>query len=461
MYGAPALPPDFTALPQVNADAPKGGRIILGEAGSFDSMNPFILKGRAPAALTSLTVETLMGRNYDEPFALYGLLRSWSWARGALDARLLLGWICAAMVAGALRWRPAAWITGGRGTGKSTLHEVLGYVLGEGLVSVADASPAGVWQRLRHDSLPVALDELEAEEDGRKAQALVRLARAAASGSMVLRGGADHSGTSFVARSAFLFSSILIPPLQGQDRSRLAILELGELAGSPPPKLDGAALREIGRQLLRRMCDGWHRWDQTLERWRAELTAAGHNARGADQFGTLLTAADLALYDAAPESDSIGEIVELLRASSLAEIDDDVRDELRARDHLLSQVIDPWKSGERRTVAEWVNRASRPLTAHASEEDREQAQRVLQIYGLKVLWREGVPWVAIANQHSGLGALFERSHWAGKSGTSGVWAQAFRRLEGAERSKSAVRFGAYTARATLVPIATMLPEGGE
>jgi len=74
MYGAPALAPDFTALPQVNVDAPKGGRIILGEAGSFDSMNPFILKGRAPAALTSLSVETLMGRNYDEPFALYGLL---------------------------------------------------------------------------------------------------------------------------------------------------------------------------------------------------------------------------------------------------------------------------------------------------------------------------------------------------------------------------------------------------
>lgn len=74
MYGAPALPPDFVSLPQVNADAPKGGRILLGEAGSFDSMNPFILKGRAPAALSSLSVETLMGRNYDEPFSLYGLL---------------------------------------------------------------------------------------------------------------------------------------------------------------------------------------------------------------------------------------------------------------------------------------------------------------------------------------------------------------------------------------------------
>ena len=74
MYGQPALPPDFVSLPQVNPDAPKGGRIVFGESGSFDSMNPFILKGRAPAGLSGLTVETLMGRNYDEPFTLYGLL---------------------------------------------------------------------------------------------------------------------------------------------------------------------------------------------------------------------------------------------------------------------------------------------------------------------------------------------------------------------------------------------------
>ncbi len=389
---------------------------------------------------------------------LYRLLRSWNWERGGLDARLLLGWITAAMIAGALKWRPAVWLTGGRGTGKSTLHDVLGYLLGDGLVAVADGSPAGIWQKLKHDSLPVALDELEAEEDGRKAQALVRLARAAASGAMILRGGSDHQATSFVARSAFLFSSILIPPLQGQDRSRLAILELGELGDALPPKLDGGTLRELGRQLLRRMLDGWHRFDQTLERWRAELTAAGHSARGADQFGTLLTAADLALYDELPDSDSIAEIVDALKASSLSEIDDDIRDEFRARDHLLSQVIDPWKSGERRTLAEWIHRAERPIKALQGSEDREQAQRILAIYGIKVQWNHGKAFVAIANQHSGLAALFERSHWAGRSGTSGVWMQAFRRLPGAERSKGAVRFGAFTARATLVPVEAMLPE---
>ncbi len=74
MYGAPALPPDFVSLPQANPDAPKGGKIIFGESGSFDSLNPFIVKGVPPAGLSALTVETLLGRSYDEAFTLYGLL---------------------------------------------------------------------------------------------------------------------------------------------------------------------------------------------------------------------------------------------------------------------------------------------------------------------------------------------------------------------------------------------------
>lgn len=74
MYGAPALPQGFVSLPYSNPNAPKGGTIVTGEVGQFDSLNPFILKGRAPYALSGLTVESLMGRSYDEPFTLYGLL---------------------------------------------------------------------------------------------------------------------------------------------------------------------------------------------------------------------------------------------------------------------------------------------------------------------------------------------------------------------------------------------------
>jgi peptide/nickel transport system substrate-binding protein len=74
MYGEPALPPDFVALPYANPDAPQGGRIIFGEAGSFDSMRPHIVKGSAPYAVGAFVFDTLMARSYDEPFSLYGLL---------------------------------------------------------------------------------------------------------------------------------------------------------------------------------------------------------------------------------------------------------------------------------------------------------------------------------------------------------------------------------------------------
>lgn len=74
MYGAPALPPDFVSLPYANPDAPKGGRVVTGDVGGFDSLNPFILRGTPPWQLASLTHETLMGRSWDEPFTLYGLL---------------------------------------------------------------------------------------------------------------------------------------------------------------------------------------------------------------------------------------------------------------------------------------------------------------------------------------------------------------------------------------------------
>ncbi len=74
MYGEPQLPPDFVSLPYANPEAPQGGTIVFGEVGGFDSLNPYILRGRAPWGIQVHVFETLMARNWDEPFALYGLL---------------------------------------------------------------------------------------------------------------------------------------------------------------------------------------------------------------------------------------------------------------------------------------------------------------------------------------------------------------------------------------------------
>jgi peptide/nickel transport system substrate-binding protein len=74
MHGAPALPPDFTHMPYANPDAPKGGRLVQGILGTFDSLNPLIVKGLAVQQIRGFVVESLMARGNDEAFTLYGLL---------------------------------------------------------------------------------------------------------------------------------------------------------------------------------------------------------------------------------------------------------------------------------------------------------------------------------------------------------------------------------------------------
>lgn len=74
MHGKPALPADFTHMPYANPDAPKGGRLTWGILGTFDSLNPFIVRGLAVQPIRSYVVESLLARGQDEPFTLYGLL---------------------------------------------------------------------------------------------------------------------------------------------------------------------------------------------------------------------------------------------------------------------------------------------------------------------------------------------------------------------------------------------------
>jgi len=74
MHGEPALPSGFLHLPYANPDAPQGGKLRQALTGSFDSLNPFIVKGNAASGVRTYVFESLMGRNWAEPFSLYGLL---------------------------------------------------------------------------------------------------------------------------------------------------------------------------------------------------------------------------------------------------------------------------------------------------------------------------------------------------------------------------------------------------
>ena len=74
MHGEPVLAAGFTHLPYVDPQAPKGGVLRQAVTGSFDSTNPFIVRGQAATGVRTLVFESLLGRNWGEPFSLYGLL---------------------------------------------------------------------------------------------------------------------------------------------------------------------------------------------------------------------------------------------------------------------------------------------------------------------------------------------------------------------------------------------------
>jgi len=73
MHGDVKYPPGFKNFDYVNPDAPKGGDVRMAAIGTFDSFNPFILRG-VPAAAVGATFDTLMVNSADEPFTEYCLV---------------------------------------------------------------------------------------------------------------------------------------------------------------------------------------------------------------------------------------------------------------------------------------------------------------------------------------------------------------------------------------------------
>ena len=73
MHGQPKYGPDFHHLDYVNPDAPKGGEFRRAATGTFDNLNPFIIKG-VVAHGRHHVFESLLKRTWDEPFSLYGLI---------------------------------------------------------------------------------------------------------------------------------------------------------------------------------------------------------------------------------------------------------------------------------------------------------------------------------------------------------------------------------------------------
>jgi len=430
---------------------------------------------------------------------MLSLLRKWTWQRPLIDPYLMLGAIGHFPFGGACDWRSHIWVTGDSATGKSTLErKVLMPVFEGASLRTHDATEASIRQTLGQQTLPVFFDELEAEANNDRAQRVIKLARLASSGGEAHRGGSDHVASSFKAQSCFYFSSILLPPSLAQDRNRMAILEMLPIpAGVAPPMIEIQRMRELGRQLRRRVIDQWERLEPTLDAYRAALARAGHKGRSADQFGTLLAFADLLLFDGEPgvprpgdeEGGGLDFWAGQLRADTLAETADNASDSEEACTFLAHSMLQLRGGDEPEPISRFLERACGMHGTAAIEIDN--ARRRLENHGLKIVtavekppgpedppgtaarWgardaQLGEPlYLAIASRHEALARIFRDKRWA-----DGVWSQTFARVRlvdgaGAIRKGKAgndlvairrvqVRFAGASCKATLVPIEALL-----
>ncbi len=73
MHGTPKYTEKSAHLEYANPDAPEGGRFIYSALGTFDTVNPFSIKGKAAEGLDYI-YDRLSIRTWDEPFTLYPLI---------------------------------------------------------------------------------------------------------------------------------------------------------------------------------------------------------------------------------------------------------------------------------------------------------------------------------------------------------------------------------------------------
>lgn len=420
---------------------------------------------------------------------LLALLSTWNWSRGELDARLMLGWCAAATLCGALDWRPHVWLGGQRGTGKSTLMRLLEwlFVANEGIITSADPTAAGIRSKLQQDALPVAFDEAESSEDNQRLFGLIKMALVASSGGTIDRGTSDHGNIEFTARFMGIFASIARPPLNGAEASRIAMLTLRkQQPGARPPLLRRDDMQVLGQQLLRRMVDRWRDFLGRLELYQERLALAGFDSRAGDHWGTLLAAADTVLEDHALEDSELDGWIARLVAGTQADRAEEKSDGERCIERLTTSIAaQQWRKGEQRTIGFVISLAAgrAVLTDDETGEamrpgyaTREEAQRLLAAYGLRVVPMldpaskrpmlvperdaQGAPiagagdmlgWLAVANGHTELGKLFDRTPWAQRPGAGGGWKNALEQLPGAvlDGKRS---YGGVDSRGVRVPL---------
>jgi hypothetical protein len=379
-------------------------------------------------------------------------LRSWNWERPFLDPILALGWMVTALMGGALKVRPIVFTTGGAGVGKSTLHELFKNVLDNVVFATVDTTAAGIYQRMKHDALPIMVDEMESKPGSTKATNVIELARVAYT-----------EGTTFRMHSSFFFSAINVPPMGIQDRTRMAILNLARLDDTQ----SGIGRKVVvkndtdGRMILRQIMDDWYRFETVyLPRWWDLLAGQKLDSRAIDTYGTLLAAAEMVLGDAAIEAcglpiNDAEQLAAIIGQATAPDRSDQLENWHRCINHLMGSAIDAWRDGKRPTVGGVMA----AMMTGGADRDAFWARERLELVNLSARDRGdlddpgGGPYLAVPPDGPQLEKLFANTVWH-----QGVWNTALKQAvsEGVvivHRSKAVIRINGTNRRCLLIDMA--------
>ncbi|MAY78581.1 MAG: hypothetical protein CL802_13580 [Citromicrobium sp.] len=427
---------------------------------------------------------------------LLAVLATWNWVDPKAGPLLMLGWIAQSYICGALLWRAHIWLPGPTGCGKSTLQKIIRALHDEWMLVTSDATEAWIRQKLQNDTLPVSIDEAEAHDNPERLAAIMNLVKKSSTGDVIGRGGADHKSKDFTARSCFLLSSVIHATLRGEDRNRIALLDLRPLPEHQEPlEMELAKWRSTGRRFHRRMIEQWPRFDRTLAAYKRAIGAQRFDSRWQDTYGTLLACADLLLYDYAPDAPEVEDeflpdmepgmsrvqeaVVAILplmvRGKSEARTDTE-----RVSRVLMSYPIPGAHGAAPEPIGTWIDRAltvSKMMDNDSPGEDgiNHGARNRLKGYGLRVVeveekpggkqgivdaragdvgWEKGYLAVAYPT-NKGITEIFNRSDWQGDG-----YLQSLRKLPGTIGPKK-VRFGGKMPdNALLVPLKALMEDEG-
>jgi len=379
---------------------------------------------------------------------LLSVFRTWGWEHRSLAPNLILGWIGCSLICGALQWRPHLWITGIKGSGKSTLDSLIFGILGDLALHVqGNTTEPGLRQTLKGDARPVLFDEFEAENAN--AMSVIDAARSAASDNAapVIKGTPEGKPIFYRLRFSGMFSGILANVQKETDRSRFVILEMHPLTRTEDQRrqlfenLIGFG-SDFGARLLRRMLDTLTsgRFEVSLSHYRKAIRLAGGDERKADVFAHLLAAHHVLTNDS--EITNAADV-----ASAIADLDEgEPSDEEACLSHLLGHLVTV-DYGYKRTLGEWIGYLSEDASNGPSV---IAVQAELERHGVKLDGNK----MKIANATTGIKNVYKGSRWK-----HGSHRRILQRLDGAKIGGKAW-FAGNQSRCTVIPCKPPYLENG-